>query len=79
MRNVVEALIKAADYINYRTEEMDESNDIAALEAIALQLSQMTDQEFKEFETIVRSLKKMDWLQEIMPGRFDGHKSSADP
>jgi hypothetical protein len=77
MRNVIEALIKATDYINYRTEEMTEDDDSAILEAIALQLSQMNDLEFKEFSLIVKSLRKMDWLEEIMPGRF-AHDDSPD-
>ena len=70
MRKAVLALIQAVDYINFRTEEMTQDDDVRALEAIALQLSEMTHEEFKEFETIVIGLKKLDWLQELMPGRY---------
>lgn len=78
MRQVVEALIKAADYINFRTEEMSEEDDINALEAIAKTLSQMTDQEFQQLELLAKSLKKSDWLEEMMPGRFEGRERPAD-
>ncbi len=70
MRKAILALIQAVDYINFRTEEMTQDDDVRALEAIALQLSEMTHEEFKEFETIVIGLKKLDWLQELMPGRY---------
>lgn len=71
MRKAIAALIQAVDYINFRTEEMNEEDDVRALEAIALQLSEMTHDEFKEFEAVVIGLKKLDWLQELMPGRYN--------
>ncbi len=76
MRAIVEALITATDFINFRTEEMTQADDIAALEAIALQLSKLSDQEFREFALIVKSLKKSDWLEELMPGRFESPRDT---
>jgi hypothetical protein len=71
MKSLVEALITAVDYINDRTEEMDEQDDLKALESVAAYLDEMSDDEFEALKSECEALGRGDWLEDMLPGRLE--------
>jgi len=71
MKSLVEALITAVDYINDRTEEMDEQDDVKALESVAACLEEMSDSEFEALKSECESLGRGEWLEDMLPGRLE--------
>ena len=71
MKQLIEALIYAVDYIDGRTDEMDEQHDVGALESVASYLAELSEEEFKELERTAKELDRMDWMEDMFPDRYD--------
>lgn len=69
MEKLLEALIFVTDYLNNRSPETDEEDDVAALEHVSACLAGLSREEFTILESMARRLGRMDWVEDMFPER----------